>query len=417
MTRMLVNPIFPSAFAVYPLPASGPIPTELDSLSRVEDYARTPTAPLAGPKLPAPSSQPPASWPSEAEIAALQAAAATDVPDESLRGAEAEHFDSRTRRDIAGLQQRQAEAEGTACLHRPVHRRQLFGGAVEVHWNPAFRQLFTFFGQDLSQGLIRFSDASNEANPDGASMFGMALELYGSDGKATDILLTGGSPRAEASQARDPEAQMALFNMINHPCKLQGLGRIAWEVGPVSGMKMLLDVKKMRTDLDSLANLTAWSRAPFALQGKDGKEYLVKLRTVPVQETTPLTAQGATTSDRLVDEFAQRARQGDTRWRLEVQFMRPEDDPNDARETWSGPWVAAGEVVVPRSGDPAEAKRLWNLAHQTRFSVWKNKEAGAQAADRDVLRPWGEMNRARHAAYMTAGLNRNCPFLQQAGTP
>lgn len=394
-------------FSTYPMarPAASP-PPQLDALSQVERYARQPVAPPAAPSLNLPVSAPTLAW---GDLGAAMAGCATDVDENARTGPAAEQFDNQTRREITGLQHRQAEHEGTPCMNRPVHRRQLFGGGAEVHWNPDLRKRFAFFSQDRMEGLIRFSDSSNEPDPDGASMFGMALELYGADGQATDILLTGGSPRTEVSQARDPEAQLALFNMINHPHKLLGLGRIARDVGPYSGVKMLMDVKRMRVDLDSCSHLTAWSRAPFALQGKDGKEYLVKLRAVPASATVTLPVSGETSSDRQSAEMEQRARQEETRWKLELQFMQPGDDPYDAREAWSGPWVTAGEVVIPRQQDP----KLSQLAESTRFSVWKNKEATSPAVDREVLRPWGELNRARLAAYKMAGSNRNCPYLAQ----
>ncbi len=415
MGAMQVN-LFPPPTSFRGLGPVASAPAELDALQQVENYARQSRPALPAPAaLSLPVSQPTLVW---GDLGPVLATAATDVPENSRRGQEAVLFDDQTRREITGLQHRQAEVEGTPGMCRPVHRQQLFGSGVEVHWNPDLKKRFQFFREDRQQGLIRFSDASNEPGPDGASMFGMALELYGTDGQATDILLTGGSPLTEVSQARDAESQLALFNMINHPNKLVGLGRIASEVGPLSGVKMLMDVKRMRTELDSLASLTAWSRAPFALQGKDGKEYLVKLRAVPEGDATPLSSRGATSSERQASEMEQRASQKDTRWRLELQFMQTGDDPYDARESWSGPWVTAGEIVIPRQSDSAEARRQADLAEQTRFSVWKNKEPHSQAADREVLRPWGELNRARLAAYRTAGANRNCPYLQaQSKTP
>src|SRR5690606_38575312 len=113
-------------------------------------------------------------------------------------------------------------------------------------------------GHNSLGGLIRISDASNAQNPDGENMYGMALELVGNDGQVTDILLTGGSPKTEASQAKDPEAQLALFNMLDHRSKVAGLAQMAWEVGPVEAGKMVLDVGRMRSDLESVADLTAW---------------------------------------------------------------------------------------------------------------------------------------------------------------
>jgi hypothetical protein len=266
------------------------------------------------------------------------------------------------------------------------------------------------FGGGAREGLIRISDAAPEANPDGKSMYGMALELVGRDGLATDILLTGGTELAEGSQAASAEAQRSLFNMIDNPHKLKGLARIAVDAGPISGLRMLRDLKKMKAHLDSLTELTAWSRPPFAVQGKDGKEYLVKMRAVPTETGSPLAAQGSTSSERLANEMKERLRKGEARWRLEFQFMQPGDDAYDPREHWSGPWLAVAEIVVPRRTDEEQAEKDWQRAEDTKFSVWKNKQPFQSAEDKDVLRPWGEMNRARLAAYQASGGNRKCPL-------
>ena len=382
----------------------------LDFLSQVEAYAAQPDPPPAPLGLLEIATVPSANWPGSDQIAAVLATAVTNVREDLRTGPRAINFDAETRRDITTLQHRQAAKEGSPTLERMVHRKQLHGGAAEIHWNRNFDGLIKLFGSDTSKALIRFSDASNEANPDGPSMYGMAIELEGSDGQASDILLTGGSEKTEVSQARDPEAQLALFNMINIPSKLKGLARIAHDVGPVSGLKMLRDVKQMRTDLSSLTQLTAWSRAPFALKGKDGQEYLVKMRTVPATVPQPQPTTGGTSSEKLRTEFQQQLRQSDLRWRLEFQFMQPGDDPYDAREAWNGPWLTAGELVLPQITDDQEAQRQSERAENTKFSVWKNKQEFSEAADKDVLRPWGEMNRARLAAYGASGSNRKCPL-------
>lgn len=365
---------------------------------------------------PATAAPDPAGFAPKSEIEAIMAYAATGVKERVLTGAAAENFDTDVRKEITALQKRQTQVDGGECMSRLVHRRQLHGGLAEVHWSPAANQMFEFFDMEKSTALVRFSDASNEADPDGKSMFGMALSVFGQDGKATDILLTGGSERTEASQAEDAEAQMALFNMINAPSKLKGIGRILKDAGPISGPRMLADVVRMRTDLPSLSNLTAWSRAPFALKGKDGHEYLVKMRAVPsAMPEGDFKGEGETTSDRLVDGFQKLLKSGEARYGLEFQFMRPGDDPYDGRATWDGPWLRVGEVALPKNSDQAQADAMALKADSTKFSVWKNKQPHDEARDKDVLRPWGETNRARLAAYNTSGANRSCPYLAAQG--
>ena len=239
-------------------------------------------------------------------------------------------------------------------------------------------------------------------------MYGMALELVGSEGQLTDILLTGGSDRTEASQAQDPKAQLALFNMIDHPFKLGGLAQMAIEVGPIETGMMVLDVGRMKAPLNSVTDLTAWSRAPFRLKGKDGNHYLVKMRAKPANLKSPKVqkSDNQTTSEHLVEEFQNQAQNRDTRWNFEVQFMQPGEDPNDGRETWSGPWVSAGEIVIPQITDQAQASKMAEAADDTKFNIWKGKEDHDQGPDSEVFYPHGWTNQARLWAYGQSAKNR-----------
>ncbi|MCA9797116.1 MAG: hypothetical protein KC910_35140, partial [Candidatus Eremiobacteraeota bacterium] len=348
------------------------------------------------------STSPSLSWPSQSELAEVLAGAARNVPDNALSGTAEGELRAFTRERIDDIQHRQLD-DGQ-CMHRLVHNRQLHGGAVEMHWNPNLEKLVDLFGLSSMGGIIRVSDASNEANPDGKSMFGMALELVGNQGQVTDILMTGGSPRTEVSQARDPESQLALFNMLDHPNKVVGLAQMAWEVGPLTAGRMVVDVGRMKTNLDSLAELTAWSRAPFRLTGKDGNDYLVKMRATPAAPIEAGPTQGATSAERLGNEFLARTTKQETRWKFELQFMQPQDDPNDGREQWSGPWVTAAEIVVPRAG--AQATQLAEAAEETKFNIWKGKEPHNPGPDAKVFYPHGKTNQARLWAYGQSAHNR-----------
>ncbi|MHB2018611.1 MAG: catalase family protein [Candidatus Xenobia bacterium] len=383
-----------------------------------------PGPPPAAAPLPAVNTTAP-SWPAPGAVAtALQHASTVSTPqnplgdilDDSLTGMEAQKFDAQTVREIREYQEREAKAEGANHLSRLIHRAQLFGGQAQVHWNPEINQKLKLFDMDSQQALLRISDASSKPDPDGPTMYGFALEVTGQDGKPTDILLTGGTPVTEHSQAHTPQAQLDLFNMLNAPSKLKGLGRIVKDEGLRGGVRMLLDVKHMETSLDSVANLTAYSRAPFSVQGRDGQTYLVKMRVVPEKITPGLAVVGNTTSERLQNDMHYRTERGETRWDLDFQFAQAGDDVHDPRENWHGPWVPAGEVVVPQTTDKAVARRASDRADATHFNVWKNKEDASPARDRDVLHPFGEINRARLAAYAASGGNRGCPFLASLET-
>lgn len=394
----------PDGFA----PGGAPDP-DMTAIDRLREYASKPVEKTDS--CPVPNSlgttpPPPEVWPSPTEIQAVLEGAVHN-PQESVRsGVKAQHFDESVRREITTFQERKAEAEGCP-MSRLVHREQLHGGAAEVHWNPHMNELLQLFDKDRQSGLVRISDASAARNPDGKSMYGFALELYGTDNQPTDILMTGGTPRTEASQAKDPEAQLALFNMLNPPSKLGGLARIVRDVGLLDGPKMLLDVARMRTELSSVSDLTAWSRAPFALRGRDGTEYVVKMRVVPTGDAPPGQATGETSSEKLESGFRSTLQQGEARWRLQFQFMQPGDEPEDARETWKGPWLTAAEVVLPRTTDASNADRLAKVAEETKFTPWKGKTPGSDSPDREILRPWGELNRARLAAYQASQGNRS----------
>ena len=345
-------------------------------------------------------------WPSVETFNQTLNEAAKNVPDNSLVGREAADFRAFTRERIDNIQNRQLK-DGDS-MHRLVHNKQLFGGEVEVHWNPNLEEVVDLFGHKSLGGLVRISDASNEDNPDGENMYGMALELVGNDGQLTDILLTGGSEATEASQAKDPQAQLALFNMLEHPSKVAGLAQMAWEVGPLEAGKMVYDVGRMKSDLNSVADLTAWSRAPFRLKGKDGEHYLVKMRAVPMNsgEGKAEQAQGETTSERLVNEFQNRIEQGEARWRFDLQFMKPGDNANDGRKTWGGEWLPAGEIVIQQVTDKARAAEMSQAAEDTKFNIWKGKEDHNQGPDSEVFYPHGWTNQARLWAYGQSADNR-----------
>jgi len=382
------------------LASSQPSP-ENAKMDQLRQMAQSQPAPW--PQL---TTAPPSSWPSEQEVQDVLKTAVCNVPEKVRTGVEAEKFDNFIREQITTFQERKAAAEGTGEKSRLVHREQLHGGAAQIHWNPNLEKFVNLFGTQPSNGLVRISDAAAGENPDGKSMFGFALEFKGPNGDPTDILLTGGTPRTEASQARDPEAQLALFNMLNPASKVGGIGRILWDVGPISGPKMLLDVARMRTDLDSLSDLTAWSRAPFGLQSKDGKQYVVKMRVVPVDGSKDVSPgpEGETSSQRLSRRFSNQLSEGEARWRLELQFMQPGESADDPRDTWKGDWLAAGEVVLPKSDETSA--RYAEAAEATKFNPWKGKEPTSRSSEKFVFRPWGEMNRARLVAYQTSAGNR-----------
>jgi hypothetical protein len=385
-------------------------PSDMTALDRLREYASKPiqTKSVEVPVQPLNTQPPDAnSWPTLEDIKSTLDSAATNVPEKVKTGATADRADEYIKRQITKFQARKAEAEGSKENTRLVHREQLHGGGAELHWNPNMNQLLNLFDKDTQQGLVRISDAAANANPDGKTMYGFALELFGRGNQPTDILLTGGTALTEKSQAKSPEAQLALFNMLNPPSKLGGIANILMQVGPLDGPKMLVDVAKMRTNLESLTDLTAFSRVPFALQGKDGKEYLIKMRVAPTGSPAKPPGEGSTTSEKLENGLKQTLEQGEARWKLEFQFMQPGDDPHDPRKTWNGPWLAAAEVVLPQTNDRAEADRLSQVAEDTKFYPWKGKDPLATGPDKNVLRPWGELNRARLAAYQASINNRS----------
>ncbi|MBT9582401.1 hypothetical protein IV102_03560 [bacterium] len=384
------------------------LPADMTAIDRLREYARQPletTQPALAKEF---ATRPPAEsqWPTLDNIQSTLSQSATNVPEKVRSGVGAEKADEYIRRQIGKFQQAQAAKEGTTQLNRLVHREQLHGGAAEVHWNPNLNKLINLFDKESMHSLVRISDASGAANPDGKTMYGFALEVYNGD-QPTDILMTGGTYRSEASQAKSPEAQLALFNMMNPSSKIGGIGRILWEVGPLDGPKMLVDVARMRTSHESISDITAWSRAPFAVTGKDGKEYLVKMRVVPTRQPETGQASGDTTSAKLKSEFASKLKTGDARWSLDFQFMQPGENAEDPRQVWQGPWIAAAEVVLPKVTDEGEAQRLAAAAEGVQFSPWKGKEPYSQSPDKNVLRPWGELNRGRLAAYQASANNRS----------
>lgn len=381
--------------------ASSPQPMQVQKLAESGSWIEA-----KAPENFQPTTQATADWTPRAEYESVMNGAAKNVPDNALTGEQKAAFKQFTRERIDSIQNRQLQDGET--MERLVHTDQLFGGEVEVHWNPALKELVDFFGQESSGGLVRVSDASNEKNPDGKSMYGMALELVGQDGQVTDILMTGGSELTEASQSQDPKAQLALFNMLDHPNKVGGLVQMAWEVGPIETAKMVIDVGRMKTDLNSVSDLTSWSRAPFRLQGKDGDSYLVKMRSVPMGEPANESQKkdGQTSFEHLKESFQTQASEGDTRWSFELQFMQPGDDPNDGRETWSGPWLKAGEIVIPKIEDQARAEVMAKAADDTKFNIWKGKEAHDKGPDYEVFYPHGWTNQARLWAYGQSAKNR-----------
>lgn len=354
-----------------------------------------------------PVSKPPQDWSSKEDIQKILSTSPKNVEDNAPVGDERTELKMFARERISDIQHRQLE-NGAPEMRRLIHTKQLFGGDVEVHWNPAMREMFSFFSEDATGGITRVSAASNEENPDGKDMYGFAMELVGSDGQVTDILMTGGTARTEASQAEDGESQLALLNMVDHPFKVGGLSKMAYEVGPLDAGRMVADVVRMKSELNSVSDLEAWSRAPFRLKGKDGNHYLVKMKATPLTEKAPEAEEkkDQTSSERLVEEFQTKTAENETRWSFDLQFMQPGDNPDDGRKTWSGPWVKAGEIVIPKITDEAKASDMAQTAEETKFNIWKGKEPHNQGPDFDVFYPHGNTNLARLWAYGESARNR-----------
>ena len=247
---------------------------------------------------------------------------------------------------------------------------------------------------------VRFSNASSIEMTDTApDLRGIAVRVFGGDGKQYDFLMTN----APFSHVRDARQFMVVLGAITRqggPAALwrlrawrMALGRvrIARRLGLRNALRIARTISSQTYGpVASLATEQYWSRAPFAY-GPVAVKFMLD----------PVAAAGEGAAPDLRAEIVSRLRSGDVTFDFKVQ--RYVDDAKtpieDATVEWKAedtPLVPVARLVIPMQEiDPGSEAEI----EQAAFNPWN----GAS----DDYRPIGSMNRARKLVYYASAKLRS----------
>jgi hypothetical protein len=300
----------------------------------------------------------------------------------------------RARRAVAELQAAAHRVEGEAG--RALHRRPLHvtaTGRLDISRDvPPAVALGPFAPGASWPVLVRLSSAYPLARPDlTPDQRGIAVRIAGGE-RRIDLLATTG----EAHHARDGAAMIASLSAARHAVrggvggKVGALAALIGELGLRDALRMARTVSRAADHGVSLASLTFFSRAPFAL-GPFAVRYRFAARHAA---EAGLRAGGGAA---LTDDLAERLRSGDVAWDFQLQgFTDRERTPlDDHRVAWASPWVPLGSLVLTGQGVVAETPIGFRPAPS-----WPDPSG-------PVLEPVGDLNALRAAAYEVSALGRD----------
>ena len=239
---------------------------------------------------------------------------------------------------------------------------------------------------------IRFSNAEGRILSDHeADLRGAALRVTVSPDEHHDLLMTS----APVSHARDARqfTEVATATAGGGVRRYLGLVKLAFALGPGETIRIVRNLTGGRSKINSLANVSFWSRIPIAWGETVALQYLLR----PAPDTPAAGAPPAGDPDFLGHELTGRLTRGDVRFELCVQrFRDPRSTPiEDAAVDWRSPSAPPEPIAIltVRAGatdDPA--------VHGLRFNPWNT------TAD---FRPLGNLNRVRKVAYDASAAHRD----------
>lgn len=290
---------------------------------------------------------------------------------------------------------------------RALHRKPI--GGVEARLDvagdlPEVLRVGPFAEPRSFHAYVRFSNGSwerqSDAKPD---VRGIAIKLLGVDGpkaltgadepRTQDLLLI----QSASTPFRNAEEFVALVRAGSAGSEAMLLPRLAWQLGPLAAFRM---VRQLLGGLNR--PFPSYGTSPFytPVPMRWGTA-AAKIALVPVSPTDGPTPVG---SEGLGEELARRLKEGPLAWDLQVQLFQDEARTpiEDASVAWDpavAPFTTIGRLEIPRV-DVAEARaqRVSAYVEALAFDPWHSHE---------LLRPLGDMNRARKAVYFASQQHRS----------
>lgn len=254
-------------------------------------------------------------------------------------------------------------------------------------------ELRTGFAQPGAQYAtsVRFSNASGERLADGEKdMRGVALRVTVSDHEQHDLLLTN-FPVSHARDARQ-FVQFAKATAGGKFSQIFGITQLPLICGPIQTLRMLRNIYRARTVVDSIATQTYWSRGAI----RWGETLAVRYLLRPVDRFQRPSAPDRADPDFLSREVSARLKDGDLVFELCVQPFK--DEKSTPIEDTAVRWrpedsliTPVGELKISRGNRGATEEGL--AAARTapiNYNPWNTT---------DEFRPLGNLNRARKSSY------------------
>ncbi|HMF27221.1 MAG TPA: peroxidase family protein, partial [Candidatus Cybelea sp.] len=245
--------------------------------------------------------------------------------------------------------------------------------------------------------IVRFSNASPIPHRDAEKdVRGVALRVAVSQDEQHDLLMTN----FPVSHARDAR-QFVAFAKATAGGPLQiifGIASLIAAFGISQTLRMLRNISRARTHINSLASATFWSRGAY----KWGEMLAVRFLLAGTETPSPEPAPGDD-PQYLSSELAARLAKGDVTFTLFVQRYRDEKSTpiEDTSVEWtekaSPPERVAILRVEQQDTSTAAARADAEKIEALRFNPWNTT---------DDFRPLGNLNRARKIVYDAGSAQR-----------
>ena len=247
--------------------------------------------------------------------------------------------------------------------------------------------------------IVRFSNAAGNAEPDfKPDMRGVALRVKVSPEQQHDLLMTN-YPVSHARNARQ-FVKFAVATAGGRASRAVGLVRLLFLFGPSETVRMLRNVLTgRRRKVRSIATETYWSRGAVTWGETLAVRYLLR----PAAGTAEGPAPSQDDPAYLSHEIAQRLSEQDVRFELCIQrFQDAKSTPiEDTAVRWSErnspPEPVAVLTISKRDVTAAWTRAEPRAIDDLAFNPWNTTAS---------LRPLGNLNRARKAAYDASAAHR-----------
>ncbi len=236
--------------------------------------------------------------------------------------------------------------------------------------------------------MVRFSNASGKRQPDGEKdLRGVAMRVEVPFERSHDLLMTN-YPVSHARDARQ-FVKFATATAGSGASVVLGLAKLAVVCGPLQTLRMVSNVWRARTRVDSVATQFYWSRGAI----RWGETLAVRYHLRPMAREKRVRRAARRDPDYLAHEASQRLADGDVCFELCVQqFVNSEVTPI---EDTSVPWsprksrpLPVAVLTIPRRPPREDAEPP--VVASLDFNPWNTT---------DLFRPLGNLNRARKEAY------------------